>query len=175
MGYLQITQPWALRYSPCFPLPWSYKRSSTAEDDTTTFVQQIQELRASSEVLFALWAKALFTLALYPEPMGTGCPRTSNISTTPWRLRRTGAMPAMQNSLAGLSSTESEQNLTFRSTLQKHLNPSVLPGFLLCCVYYSNTTLLNWTGVCLRQPSSPRYPVSIIQMHLREVKYDLAL
>lgn len=102
MGYLHITQPWALGYSPCFPLSWSYKWSSTAED-TTTFVQQIQEFRASSEILFALGAKALFALVLYSRPWGQNAQgratsEPSGVCAEPERSQQ--CRTALQGSLA---------------------------------------------------------------------------
>lgn len=161
-----------------FELPWSYKQSSMAEEANTTCVQQIQEFRASSEVLFAFRAKALFALVPLPWAPGDRQPedeqhrRKPLVSAQPQSNPSNSHQPSILTELFG---TESEQNLTCRSNLQKLLNPGVLPGCLLFCFYYSNTTLLSQMGVCLRQLSPPQCPVSSIHMHLPQVKYRLVL
>ena len=70
-------------------LPCAPKQSGTAEEATTTFVLQIQELQASSEALFASGAKARFARVPLPESPG----QTAQGSATSAQRRAVCANP----------------------------------------------------------------------------------
>lgn len=134
-----------LRHSSGFPITLILKRSGLSEEANTTFVQQIQEFRASSEVLFALGAKALFI----PLPRASGDKQHLHNPSCLCRPSKS-KQPSILTGLFGTESEESDLQVnpseTFKSQCSTWMSAFLFPLFK----HY--TAVLNGG---LRMPAQP--------------------